>query len=86
MLLLPWNLSFYKKFLLNSDFRPCIICFNTHEDKPVFLSKFLLNSDFRPSVICFNTHEENLKCKYKSFWVLLRKIYFHAFLECQQLI
>ena len=58
----------------------------TFASKPDFLTKFLQNSDFRPCVTCFNTNEENLKPKDKRFWVLLRKIYFHAFLKCQHLV
>ena len=58
----------------------------TFASKPDFLTKFLQNFDFRPCITCFNTNEENLKPKYKKFWVLLRKINLHAFLKCQHLL
>ena len=50
-----------------------------HQDL-TFLPKFLQNYDFRPCIPCFNTHE-NLKPKYKRFLALLRKTYFHSFLN-----
>ena len=56
--------------------RKCYFCF-----KNWLFTQILKNSDFRPCVTGFHTHQENLKSKYKRFWVLLRKIYFHIFLQ-----
>ena len=60
----------------NAKGTKCYFCIKT-----CLKTKCLQNSDFRPCLTWFNTHEENLKPKYKRFWVLLRKIHFHAFFE-----